>query len=58
MTREVYFVNSKAYKFYINIRIITYNSEGNLVSYYPNTSTSICFINYYIIDTHYLNILR
>jgi hypothetical protein len=58
MTREVYFVNSEAYKFYINTRIITYDSEGNLVSYYPDTSTSIYLINRYIIDTHYPNIPR
>jgi hypothetical protein len=58
MTREVYFVNSKAHKFYTNTRTITYDPEGNPVSYYPNTSTSICLINRYTIDTYYPDIPR
>jgi hypothetical protein len=58
MTREVYFVNSEAHKFYMNIRIITYDLEGNLVSYYPDIGTSIYLINRHIIDTHYPNIPR
>jgi len=58
ITREVYFINSEAYKFYINTWVITYNPERNLVSYYPNIGISISLINRYILDTYYPNIPR
>jgi hypothetical protein len=56
MTGEVYFINGKAHKFYMNIQATTYNPEGDPVSYYSDTSTGICLINRYIIDTHFPNI--